>query len=70
MKKLVVLFLAGALMSAWPPVADAQDVSELFKKINPSVVVIRAKGREVTGARGIKEFTETGSGVLISKDGM
>ena len=63
------LALAGAMVACAPSAVEAQDVGELFRKINPSVVVIRAKGREVTGARGIKEFTETGSGVLVSADG-
>jgi serine protease Do len=49
--------------------APAQNVGELFRSINPSVVVVRAKGRDVTGARGIGTFNETGSGVLISDKG-
>jgi len=49
--------------------ARGQDVGELFRSINPSVVVVRAKGRDVTGARGIGTFSETGSGVLISAKG-
>ena len=52
-----------------PPSAWAQDLGELFRKINASVVVVRAKGREITAARGISTFQETGSGVLISADG-
>jgi len=36
--------------------------------VTPSVVVIRATGREVS-AGGQKQFAETGSGVLISTDG-
>lgn len=55
-------------VSAGPP-AEAQDVSELFKRVNSSVGVIRARGRDVTAAQGISRFTETGSGVLISADG-
>src|SRR6185436_10297651 len=51
------------------PGVPAQDVGELFRNINPSVVVVRAKGREVTGARGIGTFNETVSGVLISPKG-
>ena len=47
---------------------EAQSVRDLFKKVTPSVVVIRAKGRDVTSGGQIG-FTETGSGVLISKDG-
>jgi S1-C subfamily serine protease len=48
--------------------ADAQSARELFKKVAPSVVVIRALGRDVTTA-GETRFAETGSGVLISTDG-
>jgi S1-C subfamily serine protease len=44
------------------------DVRTIFEKVNPSVVVIRAKGHEVTGS-GLVGFTEVGSGVLISADG-
>jgi S1-C subfamily serine protease len=52
----------------WTPPAATQDFGELFRKVNASVVVVRAKGREVAG-RGVSQFTETGSGVLISVDG-
>jgi len=40
----------------------------VFRKVAPSVVVIRAKGHEVA-AGGRTRFNETGSGVLISADG-
>ena len=43
----------GFLLAARAPVAQAQDVGELFRNINPSVVVVRATGREVTAARGV-----------------
>jgi hypothetical protein len=33
--------------------AEAQDAEELFRKVSPSVVVIRAKGRSVDGTRGL-----------------
>jgi serine protease Do len=49
--------------------AEAQDAEELFRKVSPSVVVIRAKGRSVDGTRGLVTYTEIGSGVLISADG-
>jgi serine protease Do len=48
---------------------EAEDVDQLFQRISPSVVVIRARGREVTAARGLVTFTEIGSGVLVSPDG-
>ena len=55
---------------AWFPVGvQAQDAEELFRKVSPSVVVVRAKGRAVDGTRGLVTFSEIGSGVLISTDG-
>jgi len=57
---LVVVSLSGS--------AGAQTPGEVFRKVTPSVVVIRAKGSEVT-AGGQVRFLETGSGVLISPDG-
>jgi S1-C subfamily serine protease len=69
MRKLGALVFAGAVIAWAPSAVEAQDVGQLFRKINPSVVVIRAKGREVSGAKGVTQFTETGSGVLISADG-
>jgi S1-C subfamily serine protease len=65
---LVVALIAGVFAS-FPVGAAAEDAEDLFRKVNPSVVVIRAKGREVTTARGLVTFTEIGSGVLISTDG-
>jgi hypothetical protein len=43
--------LLGLVLLGTVPSALAQEVGELFARINPSVVVIRAKGRDVT-ARG------------------
>jgi len=56
-----------ALLSV-PAAAGAQTPGEVFRKVTPSVVVIKAKGSEVT-AGGQVRFLETGSGVLISADG-
>jgi serine protease Do len=69
--KLLVVWLAllaGALPSGSLSRADAETIRELFKKVAPSVVVIRARGRDVTEG-GETRFSETGSGVLISTDG-
>ena len=60
--------LIGAVLCGVVSPAEAQSVGEVFRKVNPSVVVIRARGREVGGA-GETRFSETGSGVLISTDG-
>lgn len=62
-----MVLAATAILGSAPP-ALAQSVGEVFRKVSPSVVVIRAKGREV-GTGGENRFTETGSGVLISSDG-
>ena len=65
---------AGAMVLALltilsvPTPGAGQTPGEVFRKVTPSVVVIRAKGSEVT-AGGQVRFTETGSGVLISSDG-
>jgi S1-C subfamily serine protease len=61
------LVLAMTLV-ATPVPAGAQGVGEVFRRVNPSVVVIRAQGRDI-GASGFTTFTETGAGVLISTDG-
>jgi S1-C subfamily serine protease len=68
MKKLVAVIVGVAVRPAFAPVAQAQGLDEVFRQVNPSVVVVRAKGRDV-GAGGIIRFTETGSGVLISAGG-
>jgi serine protease Do len=58
----------AALLSATTDGAGAQSLGEIFRKVAPSVVVIRARGRDIT-AEGQQRFTETGSGVIVSKDG-
>jgi serine protease Do len=68
MRMALVAVLTGMMLLGIAPCADAQNVGEVFRKVTPSVVVVRAKGREVTGGRELR-FTETGSGVLISADG-
>lgn len=64
--------LALVMVAAAPVLGDrpasAQTVHEVFKKVAPSVVVIRGRGRDVT-ASGQTRYTETGSGVLVSADG-
>src|SRR5262245_17305002 len=53
---------------AVPAAAPAQNLGDIFRQVNPSVVVIRARGSDVESS-GVTRFTETGSGVLISPDG-
>jgi serine protease Do len=68
MKKLLAVILATTVLPAFAPASQAQNLDDLFRKVNPSVVVVRAKGRDV-GAGGVTRFNETGSGVLISGSG-
>jgi len=64
---LTLTFVAGPLIGV-PEFAAAQTVRDVFQKVAPSVVVIRATGRDVTSG-GQTRFSETGSGVLVSQDG-
>ena len=53
-----------------PVPALAQSVGTVFQQVNPSVVVVRARGREVsTASSDLVSFGEIGAGVLISADG-
>ena len=62
------LFVMASALLSLPAVVAAQTPGEVFRKVTPSVVVIRARGSEVTAAGQVR-FLETGSGVLISADG-
>lgn len=58
------LLIGAALL--WPyRSVDAQTRGDVFRNVNSSVVVIRAKGRDVD-AGGLVRFNETGSGVIVS----
>jgi serine protease Do len=69
MRRLLLGVLVGVVLCWFPSGVEAQDVEQLFWKINPSVVVIKAKGRDVFPTRGLVTFEEIGSGVLVSTDG-
>jgi serine protease Do len=68
MKKLLAVVLAAALLPAFAPATQAQNLEDIFRKVGPSVVVVRSKGRDVN-AGGVTNFKQTGSGVLVSSDG-
>src|SRR5262245_40737781 len=68
MKKVLAVILAGIVLPVVVPAARAQNLDDIFRKVNPSVIVVRSKGRDV-GAAGVTRFNETGSGVLISSSG-
>ena len=69
LRRLLLGVLVATVVGWYPAGVEAQDVEELFRKVNASVVVIRAKGRDVVSSRGLVNFSEIGSGVLISSDG-
>jgi S1-C subfamily serine protease len=60
--------LTLALSLTMPMLAAAESLGEVYRRVNPSVVVIRARGEEVT-EEGRSKFREIGAGVLISPDG-
>jgi S1-C subfamily serine protease len=60
--------LGAALLCAPPAPADAETLNQVYRRVSTSVVVIRARGDEVT-QQGRIAFREVGSGVLISADG-
>ena len=67
-----LLILVGALALCAPTPIQAQTIPQVFQQVNPSVVVVRARGRDLV-ARGGKsvlvKYNEVGSGVVISADG-
>jgi S1-C subfamily serine protease len=67
--RLIALLLLTALLSLGAfSSAGAQPVGDVFRRVSPSVVVIRSRGRDVS-VSGQVRFGEIGSGVLISPDG-
>src|SRR5262249_8195854 len=56
------------LICILPTLAAGETLGEVYRRVNPSVVVIRVRGQEVTD-QGMAQFREIGSGVLISSDG-
>src|SRR6266849_4672854 len=67
--RFIALLLLATLVTLGQPVsAGAQAVGDVFRRVSPSVVVIRCRGRDVA-ASGQVRFGEIGSGVLISADG-
>ena len=66
---LIVLIVVTTTLLGPASRACAQTVGDVFRKVNVSVVVIRAKGRDVAAGGDAVRFTEIGSGVLIWDDG-
>src|SRR5262245_58767896 len=68
MRALAISIVAVVLTVMPVAPALAQSLGELYRKASPSIVVIRAKGREVSSG-GVVRFGEIGSGVLVTEDG-
>ena len=67
---LMLVAATGVGAQPRPPAPPPVNLADLFTKVAPSVVVIRARGREISARqRGVTSFNETGAGVLISPDG-
>ena len=66
-----VILMVAALMAAAPAPAGAQRLSEIFKKANPSVVVVLTREKEIGPAGDAQPVSVAGvgSGVLVSNDG-
>jgi S1-C subfamily serine protease len=60
--------LALPLLFVAPSPGEGESLNEVYRRVSTSVVVIRARGQELT-AEGLIRFKEIGSGVLISPDG-
>ena len=67
--------MARALLATLVAVAaaraplSAENLSQIFGLVNPSVVIVRTSEREVSAEGQLAKFGEVGSGVLISSDG-
>jgi serine protease Do len=68
MKKVLVVIFAAAVLAGFVPAVAAQNLEDIFRRVSPSVVVVRSKGRDVS-VGGVTRFNETGSGFLISDSG-
>src|SRR3989475_9711604 len=69
---LIVFYLVARVVSAHAgevPPAEAQAFQQVFTKVAPSVVAIRAQGRDAMSGSQTR-IIERGSGVLISRDGL
>ena len=69
---LIDFYLVARVVSAHAgevPPAEAQAFQQVFQKVAPSVLAIRAQGRDAMSGSQTR-IIERGSGVLISRDGL
>jgi len=71
MKKTMIIIFIAALKIAWPSPSEGQVLREVFKHVNPSVVVVRAIETDVSALPQSQLLISSaqGSGVLVSTDG-
>ena len=71
MRSVSVAVLSAVLLGAAPPCATAQSLSEIFKRVDPAVVVIHTKEKEIPTIPDTQPVSVAGlgSGVLVSADG-
>ncbi|HET7875158.1 MAG TPA: trypsin-like peptidase domain-containing protein [Methylomirabilota bacterium] len=69
MSRAILALLAAVIVATPWPAAEAQGVGQVFRRVNPSVVVIRTKEKAVVAQGQIATESGVGSGVLISTDG-
>jgi serine protease Do len=66
-----VVALSAILLGAAPVSATAQSLSEIFKRVNPAVVVVHTQERDIPDLPDVQPVSVAGlgSGVLVSRDG-
>jgi len=71
MRSATVALLSAVLVGAAPASATAQSLSEVFKRVNPAVVVVHTEEKEIPNSPGMEPVSVAGlgSGVLVSPDG-
>src|SRR5215472_10177631 len=67
MRTWLFVLLVSVLVAGFASEASAQNFGEAFRKVSPSVVVIRAKGRDVE-AGGQSSFSETVSAKVVASE--
>src|SRR5262245_24121057 len=63
-----ILLATLVVVAAAPALLSAENLSQIFELVNPSVVIVRTSERESADGQ-LAKFGEVGSGVLISSDG-
>src|SRR6266446_1398778 len=71
MSRRLMLFAFVLCCSGISTRVDAQQISETYRKVNPSVVVVRVQQKTTSSdpQKGLVSLPSFGSGVLISTDG-